>query len=259
MKLLGKFFGPPNLEKLKKKSDAPGLIKAMTYRDPSVASEALQTLRALVHEKYLGERHAILAVIRDMAAHFTPAQLFETLFPIFDSSDSDKDWELAAAALRSHVEASVRFLDSATSDTRTRFAAIRALGLLRSNDSAVIECLSRVLQDEKNLSEAERKGAIVALIRCGPPRAERTLKPHYEKAGISLGEAVDTLLTLYQDKVGFGKGASAAEPVREVGRKLHELGGFSLMVEVHAVFSRSKPNAARNLEMVWDGVGMWQG
>jgi hypothetical protein len=53
----------------------------------------------------------------------------------------------------------------------------------------------------------------------------------------------------------------SAEPVKEIGRKLNEAGGKDLMLRAHAIFSANAPGPglARNLEMVWDGVGSWRG
>ena len=47
--------------------------------------------------------------------------------------------------------------------------------------------------------------------------------------------------------------------MREVGKKLNEAGGMDLMLKAHAAFASRNGLMARNLEMVWDGIGGWAG
>jgi hypothetical protein len=58
---------------------------------------------------------------------------------------------------------------------------------------------------------------------------------------------------------GFVKGEAPVGRVRDVGERLDECGGFRLMREAHALFAALRPAMARNLEMVWDGIGTWSG
>ena len=77
-----------------------------------------------------------------------------------------------------------------------------------------------------------------------------------------LTECVQELLRLYrQTPGGFLTSSGAAQPVREVGKKLDKAGGFKLILQAHEIFSASSPGLglARNLEMVWDGIGGWRG
>ena len=69
------------------------------------------------------------------------------------------------------------------------------------------------------------------------------------------------LYSLSQNGEGFLTDSNAAEPVRAVGKLLDVAGGFQLMLEVHGQFAASYSvyGAARNLEMVWDGIGGWRG
>lgn len=81
-------------------------------------------------------------------------------------------------------------------------------------------------------------------------------------------DAVSQLAAIYADNpqglsynremedVGLAPGTVAA---REIGRQLHALGGMELMKEAHGAFRGRLPLMARNLEMVWDHVGNWQG
>ena len=69
---------------------------------------------------------------------------------------------------------------------------------------------------------------------------------------------VDRLVWLYQKKPG-GYLTSQADAVREVGKKLNEAGGMDLMLKAHAAFASRNGLMARNLEMVWDGIGGWAG
>ena len=47
--------------------------------------------------------------------------------------------------------------------------------------------------------------------------------------------------------------------MRRIGSILHEMGGMDEMLEAHARFKMLRPRAARNLEMMWDGIGSWRG
>jgi len=60
---------------------------------------------------------------------------------------------------------------------------------------------------------------------------------------------------------GFLTDSNAVEPVRAVGKLLNNTGGFQLMLHTHGQFAASYSvyGAARNLEMVWDGIGSWRG
>ena len=60
---------------------------------------------------------------------------------------------------------------------------------------------------------------------------------------------------------GFLTGSNAAKHVRLIGEMLYKIGGHQLMLIAHEAFAASYPvyGAARNLEMVWDGIGDWQG
>ena len=73
-----------------------------------------------------------------------------------------------------------------------------------------------------------------------------------------LSACVERLVLLYQKKPE-GYLTRQADEVRAVGRKLAEAGGMDLMLEAHAAFARQNGRMARNLEMVWDGIGGWAG
>ena len=75
-------------------------------------------------------------------------------------------------------------------------------------------------------------------------------------------ECVKELVMIYsQNPGGFLMDSPSAEPVKAIGRKLNEAGGKDLMLRAHGIFSANTPGPgrARNLEMVWDGVGSWRG
>ena len=76
---------------------------------------------------------------------------------------------------------------------------------------------------------------------------------------INVAECVSKLLALYSNNPqGFISDSKKAELVRAIGYELDKSGGFNLMLEAHRQFS-SQSNMGRNLEMVWHGVGNWQG
>jgi hypothetical protein len=89
-------------------------------------------------------------------------------------------------------------------------------------------------------------------------------KPFFQikkKKNMNLSEAVDELIRLY-DKSPSGKGFSnkfsrPVKPVRAIGQVLYDTGGIELMLQAHAKFKGKRFNSARNLEMMWDGIGDW--
>jgi hypothetical protein len=73
-------------------------------------------------------------------------------------------------------------------------------------------------------------------------------------------EAVHLLCEIYEN---HPEELSPDEPdrskVREIGQRLYESGGLKIMTEVHHEFAIRHSRHARNLEMVWDGIGEWMG
>lgn len=65
-------------------------------------------------------------------------------------------------------------------------------------------------------------------------------------------ECVAELVRFYDQKALSG--------IKEVGGRLHQAGGFKLMVLAHGLFRRQRgPEAGSYLEGAWDGVGDWLG
>ncbi len=76
--------------------------------------------------------------------------------------------------------------------------------------------------------------------------------------GASLETYVRNLLRLYKNHpAGFL--TSEALEVRQIGQALDDMGGMDMMLEAHRLFSEQNRPMARNLEMVWDGIGAWRG
>lgn len=93
------------------------------------------------------------------------------------------------------------------------------------------------------------------------PRGTGETTPQNETDSL-LQRSVQELLRLYRETPqGFLKDSPAAEPVRAIGRQLDEAGGFPLMLRAHEQFTAANPGygLARNLEIVWDGIGGWRG
>lgn len=79
---------------------------------------------------------------------------------------------------------------------------------------------------------------------------------------IAPDEAARALAIFYDDSPngeGFVIGEPDTELVRDLGRRLDELGGIQLMREAHACFASERPSNAPNLEMLWDRIGDWLG
>lgn len=55
------------------------------------------------------------------------------------------------------------------------------------------------------------------------------------------------------------RGSAARQRVVEIGEELHESGGTEFMREVHAEFTARRRPLSRNLDMIWDGIGSWEG
>ena len=73
-----------------------------------------------------------------------------------------------------------------------------------------------------------------------------------------LEDSVKQLMKLYwQHPQGFL--TSQADEVRAIGSRLNEAGGMEMMLAAHTLFRSVNPGMARNLEMVWDGIGSWRG
>lgn len=80
------------------------------------------------------------------------------------------------------------------------------------------------------------------------------------KKGISLTEAVSLLVEIYENHPeGLYPHSSDRIKVREIGQALYDLGGMNDMLAAHREFAMRSPRHARNLEMVWNGIGEWMG
>jgi hypothetical protein len=105
-------------------------------------------------------------------------------------------------------------------------------------------------------------GGLLGVIKKNKAKAALSAITGPPADGQALRLAVDRLVALYDESPrgeGFITGSGQAEPVRNVGSQLNDLGGFRLMREAHALFAEKRPRAARNLEMVWGGIGSWGG
>ena len=54
-------------------------------------------------------------------------------------------------------------------------------------------------------------------------------------------------------------GDATAVRIRQIGAWLNENGGKPAMLDAHEQFAGRSSRGARNLEMMWDGIGTWQG
>jgi uncharacterized membrane protein YhaH (DUF805 family) len=86
------------------------------------------------------------------------------------------------------------------------------------------------------------------------------LKNQNEK-NLSIYEIVDELIKLYDSSPkgeGYYKDSNEAIPIRTIGETLNNAGGMELMLQAHTMFSGKRYNCARNLEIVWGGIGSWR-
>jgi hypothetical protein len=97
-----------------------------------------------------------------------------------------------------------------------------------------------------------------ALFACGDPEFGVEQEAGSEEHRI--GEAVDALLEIYrQHPDGVQRGTPAADQIESIGRALDEAGGKRLMLAVHEQFESQNRWSARNLELMWSGIGEWMG
>jgi len=138
------------------------------------------------------------------------------------------------------------------SDPLVRMEAVKALG--KMNHPTVLDVLEKVYENKGEMGGI-REAALDGIERINPK-----WQPNISGAEI-LEQSVSQLVALYdQTKGGEGYLAHSvdSEPVREIGQRLYELGRHDLMVLAHRRFKKQRPNAARNLEFVWDGIGAWE-
>jgi hypothetical protein len=138
----------------------------------------------------------------------------------------------------------------------TRFSTWTAEETARAGE-AVTESDRR--RDERLAREKKEKGERASAAAAGEERRQRFLASPEPSAQ----EAAQILAWIYDSSPypggGFVKVEAPARPAREIGEHLDESGGFPLMRDAHAQFSALRPAMARNLEMVWDGIGAWSG
>jgi len=87
---------------------------------------------------------------------------------------------------------------------------------------------------------------------------------HYSISDDQLKYLVAKLLVFYLVRpAGFIRGAgwSEEDKIRAIGARLNRKGGIELMRQVHDAFRTrcTIPGAPRNLEILWDGIGIWKG
>jgi HEAT repeat protein len=139
------FFFKPNVEKMEKKRNVEGLIKALEHKDPNVRKAAAKALGRI------GDKRAVEPLIKAL---------------------SDSDWEVRAAAAKAlgklgdlrAVEPLITALKDET--IAVRECAAEALGKI--GDSRAVEPLISALKDE---FWAVRKAAVDALAKIGDARA----------------------------------------------------------------------------------------
>jgi hypothetical protein len=83
-----------------------------------------------------------------------------------------------------------------------------------------------------------------------------------EKKAMTLSEVINILVKLYDESPkgeGFLRSSPQAKTIKDIGELLNNTGGLRLMQQAHTMFSQERYNCARNLEMVWHGIGEWYG
>lgn len=127
-------------------------------------------------------------------------------------------------------------------------------------DLRSFQSMNRIGLDEtsKKLYALIESDQIVIMLAAAVLASEQNSAADLPDDGSTLNRCVNRLLELYRKKPE-GYLTTQADEVRAVGKELAEEGGFDLMLQAHKLFAQQNPRMARNLEMVWDGIGGWQG
>jgi hypothetical protein len=274
-------FGPPNIEKLREKRDVNGLRAALRHKDWEVRLLAAKAIGMMELPLTATERQGVVPqeIVADLIVCLRDAPPDKGLLFLQDTIRA-----MARIGGPAGMKAIIEFVEITESRIRPSLEdqklAREALTLLgvdvlvqilpdEARPPGVREAVGRALSDVLDMSDVSQRlkwrasQAVLAYRKSIRERAEvetarsEALERFMVSSEPSAGEAALLLDWIY-DRSG-GKGFVTSEPVQEIGRRLHEHGGFQLMLEAHAAFSRMRPAMARNLEMVWDGVGNWRG
>lgn len=258
-------IGPPNVDKLKAQRNINGLIAALRYNDEK--GHVRQAAAGALGQ--IGDTQAVEPLITALKDHLlnvravaaealvqigTPAVM--PLIATFGDKNENVRQAAAGALVQigtPAIEPLIATLNSLSEDVRE--TAARVLGQI--GDARALEPLIVALK-KGYVSMA----AIDALKQANPQLKIEIEAVIAEAAKVEMGKLVERLVALYDGSPhgeGFLVYSSEVQPVRAIGQTLDTLGGFKLMLEAHALFAQYRPRAARNLEMVWDGIGNWQG
>ncbi len=114
--------------------------------------------------------------------------------------------------------------------------------------------------DNRRAQNASHRGSVNAKRR-QPSAGSWPVRSHPPTTRRTFSRCSTTKVLMKKKAGGFLKDEEAAEPVRAVGEHRHQHGRHELMLEAHSLFANLRPatGLAHNLEIVWDGIGTWQG
>ncbi len=178
-------FGPPNIEKLKRKRDVKGLLKALDHKDPFIQLQAANGLEELgtaaarplisvaLFDGNAEVRQAATEALRKLGAAAVEPLIAALQAPVFAALQDKVPVVPGIAELMTHmgpeaVEALIAHLEDDNVGAR-RWAAV-VLGEMK--DAQAVEPLIAALQGE---DDNVREAAANALERIGGPEAERAL------------------------------------------------------------------------------------
>lgn len=157
--------------------------------------------------------------------------------------------------------------------------------------SKIVPEIVDLLSAARSTDEQVRREAIVELVRSGDERGGELLMEYINGEDAKLqglvalafleldlttelaktlskslwfSIAVNQLVFTYRNNPqGFirGENTLAELKIRRVGYALNQAAGMGLMLAAHEEFTKLNQvrGAARNLEIIWDGIGEWQG
>jgi hypothetical protein len=148
------------------------------------------------------------------------------------------------------------------SNVEKRTGGVNALS--RLCDRRAVQPLIATLKDCKSEVRLATVEALEHLKNTIGGMEIRKALEEYSKGDNWSEDIAENILAMYKKSPGGfyrGFGWSGEKNLREIGQMLYEKGGMDLMRQVHAQFSYrcNIAGAARNLEIMWDGIGTWRG
>jgi HEAT repeat protein len=207
-------FGPPDVERLERKRNIRGLIKALTYpKDPHVRAHAAKVLGKVIDRIDLGPTHPVIGLLQLFWIHIAPRhdrKRREKVEKALASALWDSDGGVRASAADALAQLSSRLLIEEINRMR-KVQAVESLISLLGNEAAAtalteigapaVEELISAMNDRywARWASADRRSIVVRHVYYG--RLEPPLHKIVEVLGrIGDTRAVDPLIALLKER-----------------------------------------------------------